>query len=171
MAEIILFGTGHEASVAHYYFERDTEHQVAGFTVDRDHVEASTFRGLPVVPFEDVTDAFAPSRYKMHVPIAYTRINKLRAEKYFAAKEKGYDLVSYVSSKATVWQDLEMGDNCFVAEHAVIQPFARIGNNVVIKGSTELKDVETETYCVVDGIVVLKKSVNILPGTKIGAVE
>ncbi len=62
-----------------------------------------------------------------------------------------------------------IGENCQI-ENAIIDINCRIGNNVVIKGSTDLKDIETETYCVVDGIVVLKKAVNILPGTHIGAV-
>jgi glucose-1-phosphate adenylyltransferase len=62
-----------------------------------------------------------------------------------------------------------IGEDCHI-ENAIIDINVRIGNNVVIKGSTDLKDVETETYCVVDGIVVLKKSVNIPPGTKIGAI-
>lgn len=60
-----------------------------------------------------------------------------------------------------------IGEDCYI-ENAIIDINCRIGNNVVIKGSDSLKDVETETYCVVDGIVVLKKSVVIPHGTKIG---
>src|SRR6186997_1393224 len=46
-----------------------------------------------------------------------------------------------------------IGEDCHI-ENAIIDINCRIGNGVTIKGSTELKDVETETYCVVDGIVV-----------------
>jgi glucose-1-phosphate adenylyltransferase len=62
-----------------------------------------------------------------------------------------------------------IGEDCHI-ENAIIDINCRVGNNVVIKGSTSLPDVETETYCVVDGIVVLKKSVVIPPGTRIGDV-
>ena len=62
-----------------------------------------------------------------------------------------------------------IGEDCHI-ENAIIDINCRIGNNVVIKGSTSLPDMETETYCVIDGIVVLKKSVVIPPGTKIGDV-
>jgi hypothetical protein len=41
---------------------------------------------------------------------------------------------------------------------------------VVIRGGTNLKDMETETYSVVDGIIVLKKSVVIPAGSRIGDV-
>lgn len=62
-----------------------------------------------------------------------------------------------------------IGEDCHI-ENAILDMNCRIGNNVVIKGSEKLEDVETETYCVVDGIVVLKKSVNIPSGTRIGDV-
>lgn len=62
-----------------------------------------------------------------------------------------------------------IGEDCHI-ENAIIDINCRIGNNVMIKGSASLQDTETETYCIVDGVVVLKKSVIIPPGTKIGDV-
>lgn len=62
-----------------------------------------------------------------------------------------------------------IGEDCHI-ENAIIDINCRIGNNVVIKGTTSLPDIETETYCVVDGIVVLKKSMVIPHGTRIGDV-
>jgi len=46
----------------------------------------------------------------------------------------------------------------------------RIGNNVVIKGSPTLKDDETDTYVIRDGIIVLKKGAYIEDGARIGDV-
>lgn len=188
MAEVVLFGTGHEAMVAHYYFTCDTDHHVAGFTVDADRLQEATFLDLPVVPFEEVAAVFPPSTYKMHIPIAYTRVNKLRAEKYEAAKAMCYDLVTYISSKATVWPDLQIGDNCFVAEKVVIQPYARIGNDVVINpGShvghhTHVKDhcfvsvnvtilggVTVEPYCMFGGNATVRNLITVARESVIGA--
>jgi acetyltransferase-like isoleucine patch superfamily enzyme len=45
---------------------------------------------------------------------------------------KGYQLVSYLSSRATVFPDFELGQNCFILEDNTIQPFARIGSNVTL---------------------------------------
>ena len=45
---------------------------------------------------------------------------------------------------------------------------AGIGNNVTICGSTDLKDSEEDAYCIVDGIVVVKKHGVIPDGTVIG---
>lgn len=60
-----------------------------------------------------------------------------------------------------------IGKDCYI-ENAIIDKNCRVGNNVVIKGSPLLKDMETDTYCIRDGIVVLKKGAVIADGTKIG---
>src|SRR5271167_4401263 len=98
MAKIVVFGIGDAGRLAHYYFERDSEHDVAAFTVDREYAKESTFLGLPVVEFEKIADAYPPSKHKMFVAVGYSKMNQVRAAKYFRAKELGYELVSYVSS-------------------------------------------------------------------------
>ena len=132
MAKIVVFGVSQWAELAHFYFTHDSEHEVAGFTVDRDYLQEDSFKGLPVVPFEEVEKHFPPAEFQMFVPISFKKMNHLRAEKYAAAKEKGYSLASYVSSKATTFPDFECGDNCFIFEDNTIQPFVRIGNDVVM---------------------------------------
>ncbi len=62
-----------------------------------------------------------------------------------------------------------IGENCHI-ENAILDMNCRIGHNVVIKGGDNLANIETETYCVVDGVIVLKKSVNIPSGSRIGDV-
>jgi sugar O-acyltransferase (sialic acid O-acetyltransferase NeuD family) len=49
-----------------------------------------------------------------------------------AAKALGYRLASFVSSHATVLNEGQIGDNCFILEDNTIQPFATIGNNVTL---------------------------------------
>ena len=49
-----------------------------------------------------------------------------------AVREAGYENLSYVSSKATVWPGFQHGMNCFILEDNTIQPFARVGHNVTL---------------------------------------
>jgi glucose-1-phosphate adenylyltransferase len=63
-----------------------------------------------------------------------------------------------------------IGDNCFI-ERAIVDKNCKIGDNVIIRGHESLKDVKEELYCIVDGIVVLKKGVTIADGTVIGYSE
>ena len=60
--------------------------------------------------------------YAMLVAIGFSAVNRARADVYARCKERGYELISYVNSRATAWGDIEMGDNCFVFEENVIQP-------------------------------------------------
>jgi sugar O-acyltransferase (sialic acid O-acetyltransferase NeuD family) len=130
--KVILFGTGQVASMAYAVLTRDSIYEVVAFTADREHLEAPTLLGLPIVPFDEIEARYPPGEYGMLVSISFRRMNKLRAEKCREAKAKGYELISYVSSNALVWPDLEVGENCQIMGNAVIEPFARIGNNVHI---------------------------------------
>src|SRR5215216_3253483 len=132
MAKLVLFGTGDAARVAHFNFTRDSDHDVVAFTLDRSYRTDERFCEMPLVDFEDVTTLYPPSEFKMFVAIGYSRMNKLRAEKYEAAKKAGYELVNYVSSRCTLLTENPLGDNCFILEDNTIQPFVTIGNNVTL---------------------------------------
>jgi sugar O-acyltransferase (sialic acid O-acetyltransferase NeuD family) len=132
MARVVIFGTGQWAELAHFYLMHDSAHEVVAFTLDREYLQEGTYKGLPVVAFDEVCAQYPPSEFKMFIPLSFKRMNHVRAEKYAAAKALGYELVSYVSSKATTWPGFECGDNCFIFEDNTIQPFVKIGNNVVM---------------------------------------
>lgn len=132
MSKIVIFGIKDFSELAHYYLEHDSSHEVVAFSVNRDYLPGeSVFRGLPVVAFEDVQDIYPPSEYLFFAPMSPKHMNRDREEIYNAIKEKGYDCISYVSSKATTFGN-EIGDNCFILEDNTIQPFTKIGNNVVL---------------------------------------
>jgi len=130
--KIVIFGESQLASLAHFYFKYDSPHEVVAFTVDEAYRKKYTYENLPLVAFEDIEEIYPPSEYSMFLPISFKKMSHLRREKYEIAKEKGYHLVSYVSSKATTWPDLDIGDNCFIFEDNTIQPYVKIGNNCVL---------------------------------------
>ncbi|HZI87616.1 MAG TPA: acetyltransferase [Pyrinomonadaceae bacterium] len=132
MAKVVVFGVGQWAELAHFYLTHDSPHEVAGFTLDAEYIEDREYKGLPVVPYDEVEQHFAPAEFKMFIPMSFKRMNHARAEKYYDAKKRGYELISYVSSKATTFPGFVCGDNCFIFEDNTIQPFVKIGNNVVL---------------------------------------
>jgi sugar O-acyltransferase (sialic acid O-acetyltransferase NeuD family) len=129
---LVVFGTGDIGQIAQYYFRIDSEYQVEAFTVDQAYLREATLEGLPVVAFEEVERAFPPSRYHLFVALSYAKLNKVRAEKYVAARAKGYPLAGYVSSRCSYLSQFPPGDNCFILEDNTVQPFVRIGNNVTL---------------------------------------
>jgi sugar O-acyltransferase (sialic acid O-acetyltransferase NeuD family) len=130
--KVVIFGESQLAGLAHFYLMHDSDYEVAAFTVDAEYKSGDEYEGLPLVDFEEVQSHYPPDEYNMFLPISFKQMSHLRREKYEAAKEKGYNLISYVSSKATTWPDLDIGDNCFIFEDNNIQPYVKIGNNCVL---------------------------------------
>ncbi len=188
MARLIIFGAGDIAQLAHDYFTEDSPHEVAAFTVDRAYLPGATFEGKPVVPFETVEKHYPPDRYRMFVALSYRDMNRLRERKCREAKEKGYSLVSYVSSRCSYLSAYPPGENCFILEDCTVQPFARIGRNVMlwsggfIAHHAEVKDhtfigahavvsghCVVEPYAFIGAGAVLAHWVKIAEGTLVGA--
>ena len=124
----IIFGNNEIALMARFYLDNDSPHETIGFCIDGQYIKEQFANELPVIPFEDIEKEFDPKGYRFFAPL-YS--NKLRAEKAAEITAKGYSLISYVSSKAVVWSET-IGSNCFIMENNVIQPFVKVGNNVIL---------------------------------------
>ena len=143
MSKVILFGTGRGADVAYRFLKRDSDHEICGFATDRRYLQQDTFHDLPVVAFEEVEQRFSPAQHKMMILLGYQRMNALRAEKYLAAKAKGYAFISYVNSQFYRAEDLDIGENCFILDNQSISLDVKIGNNVVMWSSNHIGDLST----------------------------
>ena len=169
MADIVIFGAGHIAELAHFYFTHDSGHRVAGFTVDAAHLGQGSFCGLPLVAFEELLSRFPAASHDAFVALGYSKLNQLRADKCAAMKALGYRLSSYVSSRATVFPDFRVGENCFILENCTIQPYARIANNVTLwSGAAVAHHVRIEDNVFVSGNVVIGGSVTVGEGCFLG---
>jgi sugar O-acyltransferase (sialic acid O-acetyltransferase NeuD family) len=143
VSKIILFGSGRGADVAFRFLARDSEHEICGFATERKYLDRESLHDLPVVPFEEVEERFPPGKYKMLALLGYQRMNCLRAEKYLAAKAKGYQFISYVNSHFYRAEDLDIGENCFILDNQSISLDVKIGNNVVMWSSNHVGDLST----------------------------
>jgi len=132
MARVVIFGAGDIARLAHRYFSTDSPHEVVAFTADAAYVKEERFQGLPLVPFTELAGRYPPGDFALFVALSYARMNRLRAEKFDAARALGYDLVSYVSSRCSYLTDAPVGKNCFILEDNTIQPFVTIGDDVTL---------------------------------------
>jgi sugar O-acyltransferase (sialic acid O-acetyltransferase NeuD family) len=132
MARVVVFGVGQWAQLAHFYLTHDSPHEVVAFTVDRKYLDRDSFQGLPVLAFEDLEKQYPPDAAHIFIPLSFKKMNRVRADRYHDAKQRGFKFVSYVSSKATTWPGFTCGENCFILEDNTIQPFVEVGNNVVM---------------------------------------
>ena len=154
MSKVVIFGIGKIADEAYYYFSNDSDHTIVAFTVDAAYKTRESLFGLPVVPFGSVTEIYPPGEYKMFIAVGYQNLNRLRAEKYDQAKAMGYELVSYISSRAVNMGNVDIGDNCFILENSSIQPCSKIGNNVTLWSNNILgHHSEIKDHCYIAGHV------------------
>jgi sugar O-acyltransferase (sialic acid O-acetyltransferase NeuD family) len=132
LKDVVIFGVKDFAELAHYYLTHDSGYNVVGFTVHKAYMpQESLFCGLPIVPFEELESHYPPAQFAFFAPMAPTKMNKLREQVYMEGKQRGYSFISYISSRCTNFAT-SIGENCFVLEDNTIQPFVRIGDNVVL---------------------------------------
>lgn len=168
MAKVVIFGVGQIAEIAHFYLTEDSEHEVVAFTLDEAFIEEPTFIDLPVVPFEQLESSHPTDQVKLFIPISYKGVNTLRRDKYLNAKGRGYSFISYISSKCTYY-GTPVGENCFIFENNVIQPFTKIGDNCILWSGNHIGHHSTiEDHCFIASHVVISGNVVVGEGTFMG---
>ena len=156
MQKIIVFGPSIFGEIVYHYLKEEKEYQIVGFSANKERISEKKFLGLPVIPFETIENEFPPEEYKMFIAIGYQKMNKPREKIFNEAKKKGYELISYISPKATIWNDTKIGENCFIFENNVIQPFVKIGNNVVLWSGNHIgHGVQIFDHCYISSHVVI----------------
>lgn len=179
--KIVIIGDGEFAEIAYEYFTFDSSYEVVAFSVESAYLKKDQLFNLPVVKFEDLEQIYPPEQYKAFVAVTFTALNRVRTRLVREAKQKGYALATYISSKAFVWRNVQIGENCFIFENNVIQYEVKIGNNVVLWSGNHIghrsviKDncflsshVVVSGYCVINENCFLGVNSTIVDNTAIG---
>lgn len=185
---VYVFGDGRFAELISYLLEVDSPFKVSGYIVDSKYKNDDFAFNKPLFAFEDIENKICPEDVNLLFPISFQSINGLRKERYEIAKSKGYNFISYVSSRASIWPHLEIKDNTIIYENSIIQPFATIGENTVIRSGahishhTEIGDhcfiaaevvtggnviIKNQTFCGLGAVI--KDSLTLAEKTFIGA--
>lgn len=155
-SKLIVIGDTAFAEIAYEYFTHDSPHRVVAFSVEEAYLKRERLFDLPVVPFERIERVYDPADHAFFVAATYTQGNALRQRLYEDAKRKGYAAASYISSRAFVWRNCHIGEHCFIFEHNVVQPFVRIGDNVVLWSGNHIGHHSTiDDHCFISSHVVV----------------
>lgn len=162
MTDIVIIGGGETAHLAFEYFTHDSDYNVVAFSLDREYIKEDSFLGLPIIAFDELVEKYSPQKYKAFVAVSSTKLNRVRKGLYDRAKLLGYELVSYISSHSFLWGNVEVGENCFILEDNTLQPFTKVGNNVVMWSGNHLghrSRIEDHcfisSHCVISGYCVI----------------
>ena len=160
--KLIIIGDSAFAEIAYEYFTHDSEYEVVAFSVEREYLKRSELFGVPIVAFETLEENFAPAEHHFYAANVYTQGNKLRERLYNQAKEKGYRAASYISSRAFVWRNVEIGEHCFIFEDNTVQPFVKIGDDVILWSGNHIGHHSTiKSHCFISSHVVISGFCNV----------
>lgn len=162
MADIVIFGAGMSAQVAHAFIEKDSDHRVVGFTVDAAYATSERFERLPLVPWERLEAAFPPAQVQLLGPISYRRLNEFRRDRYLEGKARGYRFASFIHPNCVVYTK-EIGEHCFMLPGTTIEPCVTIGNNVILWGGSYIGH-----HCVLGDHCFISGQVGMGAGSRIG---
>lgn len=129
---LVIVGNGEIAAIADEYFTHDSDRTVAAFAIGAEYRNSETYLDRPLAALADLENDYPPSEYDAFVAIGDAQLNRVRKGHYLDLKARGYALASYVSTRAFVWRDVPIGDNCLILENNVLQPFVTIGDNVTL---------------------------------------
>lgn len=160
--KLVIYGVGETADIAYEYFTHDSTYEVVAFTVDGAYLTETTHLGLPVIDFGEIEKHYPPQDVEIFAASTYNQLNRVRTKMYKAAKAKGYKCANYISSKAFVWHNVQLGENVMIFENNVIQHLVKVGNNVFmwsgnhVGHQTIIEDnVYLSSHCVISGFCVI----------------
>jgi sugar O-acyltransferase (sialic acid O-acetyltransferase NeuD family) len=167
--KLLILGDRVFAEIACEYFTHDSDYEVVAFSVEREFIRTDRLMGLPLVPFETLEEAYDPAGHSVYAAITYHQFNRLRTRLAGEARDKGFPLASYVSSRAFVWRNVEVGEHCFIFEDNTVQPFVRIGSNVVMWSGNHIgHHSHIRDNCFISSHVVVSGGVDIGENTFLG---
>jgi sugar O-acyltransferase (sialic acid O-acetyltransferase NeuD family) len=161
--KVIIFGVGNIAEVAYYYLVNDSQYDIVGFTIEKEFKKDNQKFKLPIIEFEDIEKHYNPNDFHLFAPCSGTNLNKYRERIFNQGKKKGYKFISYISSKANVFTE-KIGENCFILEGNIIQPYTEIGDNCILWSGNHIghhsiieSHVFITSHVVISGMCCVKK--------------
>jgi sugar O-acyltransferase (sialic acid O-acetyltransferase NeuD family) len=141
--------------MCHYFFTEDSNYEVAGFIVDAEYLDRTSFCGLPVIAYEEFRQTVRPDQAEVFVAVGVAKINTLRAKKVAQVQEDGYRLASFVSSTTAIRKDFAVGPNTMIMDHVLIHPQVHIGADTVIwTGSRIALKVRVGDHCWITSAII-----------------
>lgn len=130
----IIFGTTEYSEYVYATMQVEGINNVVAFTMTSDYKDKDTFCNLPVIAFEKL-ESVIKDPFEILITVGYPKMNKGRIKVYNLCKERGYNIGSFISNRATIDSD-NIGEGCIIMPRAFITPCTEIGVcNIINSGS------------------------------------
>ena len=135
MKKLIIYGNGKIAAMLFHFIKNDFN--VVAFCVDDHCIEQNTLEGMPVIPFEGITEQYETDSHCMIIAVGFTEMNTIRCDRFYAARELGYELINYIHPSVSL-NNVEIGINNIILDHVSIHPGCKIGDSNFISSNTNI---------------------------------
>ena len=126
MRNLVIFGDMSFAERLYAYISQESIDKVVAFTQERDFITRKEIQSNPVLPFEELRERLSGTDFSILLGIGYTNMNDLREKIYNMCEASGYQVASYISSKAICYSDaISLGT--IILPNVMIGPGCKIG--------------------------------------------
>lgn len=128
--KVIIFGTSDFAKQVAFYISQSKEYELAYFCLNKSYYVDSEFMGKKILIFEDDLDNLPKADYRFIIAVGYKQM-RVRKRIFEMIKSKGFNLINYIHSTATVMGEIK-GEGNIILANVIIEPFSEVYDNNII---------------------------------------
>lgn len=138
MKKILVYGAGAYAKVFYHEVKRTKMMEIVSFIVDKEFLgsEGNLF-GVPVISWDECIEKYPCEDWDMLVLCGYSKM-RMRKVMFDKAKEKGYQLINYISPDAYVEDNVIMGENNIIFSNAYVGYGGIMGDGNIVSQNAYL---------------------------------
>jgi acetyltransferase-like isoleucine patch superfamily enzyme len=131
---VVIYGIGQQADLAHYYFEHDIGRDVIAYIIDFE-VKDKRKNDLPVYYLNEFKNKLEGKEFEVFIAVGGVGLNAVREYYFLHFLKMGIPVTNCISDNTRIHQNTKIGLNTFIDDTTSIMPFCQIGNNFsTIKG-------------------------------------
>jgi sugar O-acyltransferase (sialic acid O-acetyltransferase NeuD family) len=161
--KILIHGTGTAGKLLYFEMLKDERYEISAFVCDDKYFSSKEFLGKPLYKTSEIDKYFLPKTIKVISTGSYSSLRE-RYNSYLEIKKKGYSFINYISKKAIVQPDIEIGENNIIYSGVYLDFFGKLGDCNIIRPNTYIGhnfDIESGVYiapgCNIAGYSVIKE--------------
>lgn len=132
MKNLVIIGTSSTAETIFKFVQQHSIYNIIGFAVDEKYKIVNSFCGLPVYAIENLDNIINKNDDFLFIAMQWNNLNGDRKKVFNRLKANGYKFANVISPTAIINGSIQ-GENCWIADSAIIDYNSTIQDNVFIK--------------------------------------
>lgn len=161
MDNLYIIGTSTTAEIVYQFVTTYNLYNVKGFAVNQEFKNQDSFMNLPLYSIETLDKIVNKTQDYLFVAIQWNKLNSDRKKVFEKLKFDGYKFANIISPNSLI-NGYIRGENCWIADHVVVDFGVEIRNNTFIKiGATICDNTIIGEHCFIGAKATIAGGVNI----------